>query len=63
MYQRNVLMQYGPLQFSPIMRSKQHLRFRLIDFGRTDRPDEKELFHALTMEYNEANEHLKLGFY
>ncbi|KAL5523184.1 hypothetical protein ACEPAF_1451 [Sanghuangporus sanghuang] len=34
-YQRNFVVQYGPLQGSPFKRSKRHLRFRLIDFGRT----------------------------
>ena len=36
-YQRNILMQNGPLTAPPFKRSQEHLRFRLIDFGRAER--------------------------
>ena len=34
-------MQKGPLTVSPFKRSEEHLRFRLIDFGRIERLEEK----------------------
>lgn len=40
-FQRNVVMQKGPLTVSPFNRSEEHLRFRLIDFGRIERLEEK----------------------
>ncbi|THH06193.1 hypothetical protein EW145_g4252 [Phellinidium pouzarii] len=62
-YQRNILMQYGPLQMSPFQRSKEHLRFRLIDYGRTVKVKPEEAFHQFTKEFTEANANLKLGFF
>lgn len=56
-------MQYGPLQLSPIHRSKEHLRFRLIDFGRTTQPEADQCYAAFSNEYGRANEHLKLEYY
>ncbi|KAI5121411.1 hypothetical protein M0805_003183 [Coniferiporia weirii] len=62
-YQRNILMQYGPLQMSPFQRSKKHLRFRLIDFGRTAKTNPGNEFQETSREYAEANTNLKLEFY
>ncbi|KLO09412.1 hypothetical protein SCHPADRAFT_834018, partial [Schizopora paradoxa] len=39
-YERNVLIQNGPVQWSPFRRSSLHPRFRLIDFGRCEEVDE-----------------------
>ncbi|KLO09419.1 hypothetical protein SCHPADRAFT_566026 [Schizopora paradoxa] len=39
-YERNILIQNGPIHYSPFKRSDLHPRFRLIDFGRCEEVDE-----------------------
>lgn len=53
-------MQYGPLHYSPFQRSAEHLRFRLIDFGRTKK---YESWIETVTEYGEANRNLQLEMY
>ncbi|KAL5519929.1 hypothetical protein ACEPAG_1589 [Sanghuangporus baumii] len=62
-YQRNILLQHGPLQESPFKRSKEHLRFRLIDFGRTKKCNTANAFHQQSSEFIDANKNLQLGYY
>ncbi|KAH8114375.1 hypothetical protein DFH11DRAFT_210542 [Phellopilus nigrolimitatus] len=62
-YQRNILMQYGPLSFAPPQRSKNHLRFRLIDFGRTEKANPDHAFNNQSAEFSRANENLMLEMF
>lgn len=56
-------MQHGPLQESPFKRSKEHLRFRLIDFGRTEKCKTSDAFRQQSLEFGQANKNLKLDYY
>jgi len=57
-YERNILMQSGPVQWSPFKRSKVHPRFRLIDFGRSTQVDENQ--SGVHEEFAKANEDFDL---
>ncbi|EJC97807.1 uncharacterized protein FOMMEDRAFT_114522 [Fomitiporia mediterranea MF3/22] len=61
-FQRNILMQFGPLTDSPFDRSKMHRRFRLIDFGRTAPLDEDswKAWGQQTEEFKTCNRNLEL---
>jgi hypothetical protein len=54
-------MQHGPLQAHPAKRSKDHLRFRLADFGRTVKDGDE--WRGQMMERSEANTQLHLGMF
>ncbi|KAL5483372.1 hypothetical protein ACEPAI_8603 [Sanghuangporus weigelae] len=61
-YQRNFVMQYGPLQGSPFKRNKLHPRFRLIDFGRSFKYQESRALSEVSIEVEKSKENLRLGF-
>lgn len=61
-FERNILIQNGPLQYPPWKRSALHRRFRLIDFGRTRKLDQKKTFHECTEEVRYATSNLELAF-
>ncbi|KLO09416.1 hypothetical protein SCHPADRAFT_834061 [Schizopora paradoxa] len=60
-FERNILIQNGPVQWSPFKRSSLHPRFRLIDFGRCEKIDDDEDL-ALNDRFN-ADVEFRLDFY
>ncbi|KLO09417.1 hypothetical protein SCHPADRAFT_943650 [Schizopora paradoxa] len=58
-YERNVLVQNGPIQWSPFERSSLHPRFRLIDFGRSQ---EDEAGTRALFEHSRADIEFGLDF-
>ena len=60
-YERNFMLQNGPLHLSPFERSSKHPRFRLIDFGRTTKGDDSGM--KAIREYSDANANLKLEMF
>lgn len=61
-FERNILIQNGPLMFPPWKRSAMHRRFRLIDFGRTRKSEEGKQFWDATEELRNVMESLALEF-
>jgi len=63
-YERNILVQSGPVQWSPFKRSKLHPRFRLIDFSRTTPCDhEHDMKSNFHYELKYADWEFQLGFF
>lgn len=59
-YERNILIQSGPVQWSPFKRSNMHPRFRLIDFGRCTETDESGM--RAYGEFDKADREFRLDF-
>lgn len=59
-YERNILMQKGPVHWSPFKRSDLHPRFRLIDFGRCEEVDRNG--RNANLERRDADRRFNLDF-